>query len=126
DALTEGGSLGRLLEESNRFAGDLADRLRDRIYGAVIPRLAEGLARARGLSKPTAKDLAETYEMAMMVLFRLLFIAYAEDKDLLPYKHNGLYRSRSLKEKARELLELARQKTAFDKSTSLWEEVSLL
>ena len=36
--------------------------------------------------------------MAMMVLFRLLFIAYAEDKDLLPYKHNGLYRSRSLKE----------------------------
>jgi hypothetical protein len=126
EALSEGGSLTALLDESNRFAGDLAERLRERIYVEVIPRLAQGLAAARGLRKPTAQDLAETYEMAMMVLFRLLFIAYAEDKDLLPYKHNGLYRSRSLKEKARELLELARQQTPFDRSTSLWEEVSLL
>lgn len=126
EALTEGGSLQTLLEESNRFAGDLADRLRDRIYGAVIPRLAEGLAKERGLRKPTAKDLAETYQMAMMVLFRMLFIAYAEDKDLLPYKFNALYKARSLKVKAQELLKLQLDNTPFDRSTSYWEEVSLL
>lgn len=108
DALRENGSLAGLLEESRRFAGDLAERLRDRIYGSVVPRLAEGIAAARGLRKPSAKDLAETYEMAMTVLFRLLFVAYAEDKDLLPYKLNGLYQSRSLKQKAQELLELRR------------------
>ena len=43
--------------------------------------------------------------MAMTVLFRLLFIAYAKDKDLLPYRFNGLYHKRSLKTKARELVE---------------------
>ena len=126
EALSEGGSLSTLLDDSNRFAGELAERLRERIYDFVIPPLAEGLATARGLRSPTAKDLAQTYEMAMLVLFRLLFIAYAEDKDLLPYKHNSLYRSRSLKQKAHELLEMLHKKIEFDKSASLWEEVSLL
>lgn len=130
DALCDGGTLASLLDESRRFAGDLAERLRDRIYGNVVPRLAEGIAAARGLRKPSAKDLAETYEMAMTVLFRLLFVAYAEDKDLLPYKHNGLYQSRSLKKKAQELLDLRRKaalegtgEVVFDgTSDSLWSE----
>jgi hypothetical protein len=122
EALAEGGTLDILLAESRRFAHDLAERLRDRVYGEVVPGLARGLAQARGLKKPTARDLAETYEMAMTVLFRLLFIAYAEDKDLLPYRWNGLYRSRSLKTKAQELLELHDQGTPFDQGDSLWEE----
>jgi hypothetical protein len=129
EALAEGGSLDRLLDESRRFAGDLARRLRERIYGEVVPALAQGLALARGLKKPAAKDLADTYEMAMTVLFRLLFIAYAEDKDLLPYKWNGLYRSRSLKTKAGELLQLYPQglviddRNPFDDKTTHWDEV---
>ena len=36
-----------------------------------------------------------------MVLFRLLFVAYAEDKDLLPYRSNGAYREHALKTLAR-------------------------
>lgn len=126
EALIEGGTLERIIDESKRFAGDLADRLRERIYGEVIPRLAEGLAAARGLRKPKAADLAETYEMAMTVLFRMLFIAYAEDKDLLPYRFNGLYRARSLKTKATELLEVIRSDTPFDDGTTHWEEVQRL
>ena len=47
--------------------------------------------------------------MALLVLFRLLFIAYAEDKDLLPYRTNERYRDRSLKKKAREMAALRRQ-----------------
>ena len=35
EALTEGGTLDKLLEESKRFAGELAVRLRERIYGYV-------------------------------------------------------------------------------------------
>jgi hypothetical protein len=126
EALVEGGTLDRIIDESKRFAGDLAERLRERIYGEVVPRLAEGLAAARGLKKPTAADLAQTYEMAMTVLFRLLFIAYAEDKDLLPYKHNESYRDRSLKRKATELLRLHHEGTPFDDSDSLWKEIALL
>jgi hypothetical protein len=133
EALAEGGSLDQLLEESRRFSGDLAVRLRERIYDEVVPPLARGLAAARGLRKPTVRDLAETYEMAMLVLFRLLFVAYAEDKDLLPYRWNGLYQRRSLKTKARELVDRHPQGIVFDggdlpfdRGDSLWQEVRLL
>jgi len=126
EALVSGGTLDQVLEASTRFAGDLAERLRDRIYQSVVPRLAEGIVAARRLKKPTANDLAETYEMALVLLFRLLFIAYAEDKDLLPYRWNGLYRRRSLKTKAQELAELSRAGGGFDPGDALWDEVSRL
>lgn len=45
DALDEGGTLTELLAESKRFAGSLAENLRDRIYNFVVPPLATGLAR---------------------------------------------------------------------------------
>jgi len=126
DALVPGGSLEQILDASGRFAGDLAERLRERIYQSVVPRLAEGIVAARGLRNPSAQDLAETYEMALVILFRLLFIAYAEDKDLLPYRWNGLYQRRSLKTKAQELAELAQQGNPFDSSDTLWSEVARL
>lgn len=126
DALMDGGSLDQLLNESRRFAGDLAARLRERIYGSVIPRLAEGIAVARGVRRSKANDLAETYEMAMTVLFRLLFIAYAEDKDLLPYHRNGLYKSRSIKAKAEELRRIVNESGVFDDGDHWWREVDQL
>ena len=126
EALEPGGSLRQLLEASVRFAGDLATGLRDRIYNAVIPGLAQGLAAARRLTEPTAEQLSETYSMAMVLLFRVLFVAYAEDKDLLPYRTNPLYQHRSLKTKALELLELRRNRVPFDDSTALSEELRQL
>ncbi|MFH1219064.1 MAG: hypothetical protein V1694_01245 [Candidatus Eisenbacteria bacterium] len=126
EALLEGGSLQQLIEASGRFSGDLAERLRDRVYQSVIPKLAEGIAAARGLKRPSAEHLRVTYEMAMTVLFRLLFIAYAEDKDLLPYRWNGLYQRRSLKTKAQEILELFQSGTDFAEGDSLWMEVGRL
>ena len=126
EALAEQGSLSELIEESGRFSGNLAEQLRERVYQSVVPRLAEGIVVARGLSKPQAQDLADTYEMAMVVLFRLLFIAYAEDKDLLPYRWNGLYQRRSLKTKAQELLQLALDEADFDQGDSLWDEITRL
>ncbi|MDI7267295.1 MAG: hypothetical protein QME96_04810, partial [Myxococcota bacterium] len=126
EALAPGGSLEQILDASGRFAGGLAERLRERVYQSVVPRLATGIVAARGLTKPTAQDLADTYEMALAVLFRLLFVAYAEDKDLLPYRWNGLYRRRSLKTKAQELADLARSGGAFDAGDTLWEEIARL
>ncbi len=79
------------------------------MYQDAIPRLAKALLAARGLAHPSAEQLAETYQMALLLLFRLLFVAYAEDRDLLPYRTNGLYETRSLKHKATELAELARK-----------------
>ena len=122
EALSPGGSLEQFLEESRRYATGLGERLQSRIYDKVVPKLATALAMARNLSRPTQQELSETYQMALTLLFRLLFIAYAEDKDLLPYKTNESYRNRSLKQKAMELVLLAQKGTPFDTSTSQWEE----
>ncbi len=126
EALTKSGSLDQLMGESQRFAGDLADRLRERIYKQVMPGLAQAIAIELKLRKPTADDLTLTYSMALTVLFRLLFIAYAEDRDLLPYKFNDAYRRRSLKEKALELGRVAEARGTPGEGDSHWRETVLL
>ena len=126
DALARNGSLYEILEGSQRFSGDLAERLRERIYDHVVPQLAQGVATERRLDRPTAEQLRQTYEMALTILFRLLFIAYAEDRDLLPYRSNEAYRRRSLKQKAQELAKHVADKTPISVGTSHWDEVKLL
>lgn len=122
EALIPDGSLYELLKGSTRFAGDLARRLRERIYERVVPVLAQGITQARGIPAPSVDELALTYEMALIVLFRLLFIAYAEDRDLLPYGHNDAYRRRSLKEKAQELANAIAEDTPIAEGTTHWRE----
>jgi hypothetical protein len=126
DALQPDGSIEEILDESARYAGTLAENLRERIYGEVVPNLAKAVVAARRLKKPKAQDLKETYEIALTILFRLLFIAYAEDKDLLPFRHNGLYQKRSLKTKAIELLDSIRKEIPFDEGTVIWTEIQSL
>ena len=84
------------------------------------------MAQARNIESPSAKDLDDTYKMAMRILFRLLFIAYGEDKDLLPYKYNGLYKKRSLKSKAKDLLEFLQTDDKFGEGDSWWQEVKAI
>lgn len=123
EALKAGGSLEELLADSRRFAGNLAERLRDRIYEEVVPRLATGISAARKVTGYTADELHLTYQMALTALFRLLFVAYAEDRDLLPYGTNEAYRRRSLKQKAQELAEAAAKGTPVARGDTHWREV---
>ena len=126
EALGPNGSLHQILEGSQRFAGDLAERLRERIYNHVVPKLARGIALERGIERISPPDLAITYEMALTVLFRLLFIAYAEDRDLLPYRFDSAYRRRSLKQKAQELADAVVNQTPIANGDSHWRETVLL
>jgi hypothetical protein len=123
DALQPQGTLEEMLETSKRFAADLAIRLRERIYDRVIPGLATGIAKARGIKSFSPDDLRLTYTMAVTVMFRLLFIAYAEDRDLLPFSTNDAYKHRALKTKAREL---ADNRAAPGSGSHLWQEVNQL
>ena len=126
EALEAEGSLKGIIEGSQRFAGDLAERLRERVYDLVVPELARGIAAARDIETPDPADLERTYQMSLTVLFRLLFIAYAEDRDLLPYRFNDAYRRRSLKQKAQELSDAVRKKTAIAEGDSHYTEVCSL
>ena len=116
----------RFWGESQRFAGDLAIRLRERIYNHVVPELAQGIAVARAIDQMKPEDISITYELALTVLFRLLFIAYAEDRDLLPYRFNDAYRTRSLKQKAQELADFVAKNTPIATGDSHWQETSVL
>ncbi len=119
-ALTDGGSFERLLSLSRDYSAALSTRLRERIYTDVVPKLAVGLANARG----KGVDLDDIYEETLVLLFRLLFVAYAEDRDLLPYRTNKRYRDASLKAMARSLADIVEEGRSFedDETDSLWQD----
>lgn len=118
DALASGGSVEQILATSRDFAADLGKRLRERIYDDVVPDLALAVAARRPTS--TDEELTETYHQSLLILFRLLFLAYAEDRGLLPYGRNPRYDRHAIKTLARDFT--AEPKQAFDaQATSLWE-----
>ena len=123
DALSDGGTVDEILVASERFANDLGSRLRERVYNEVVPDLATALGRQLADS---AEDgwLAEAYHRTMVVLFRLLFVAYAEDKGLLPYERNVPYTNASLKTLARELIPYIQGEQEFSPDSAVfWRRV---
>ena len=127
-ALAEQGTIEEILERSSDFAAELGARLRDRIYFEVVPHLATAVARGAHQAEPDEAELASAYEETLVVLFRLLFVAYAEDKDLLPYRTNSRYNDHSLKRLSRRLAEWrAKDGARFDEqATDLWDDVRAL
>lgn len=127
DALSDNGAITKLLGESSRYATGLSERLRDRIYDDVIPTLAVAVAdklHVVDLPKDQQNDaLGDAYHQAMIILFRLLFVAYAEDRRLLPYEVSDQYTRNSLTRLALDLLERPGQN--FDaNSTTLWDDLT--
>ena len=125
-ALKKDGIIYEVLSNSKRFSVNIAESLRERIYEIIIPKLALGISNARDLINPSKDEIALTYEMALTVLFRLLFIAYAEDRDLLPYKNNQSYKKKSLKQKAIELSKNHQYDQSLKNEFHHWNDVCLL
>jgi hypothetical protein len=125
-ALSPGGTFELILDSSKRFASDLGGRLRDRVYEDVVPALCIALFRAQRLRNPSRERLEETFEMALVTLFRLLFLAYAEDKELLPYNTSDAYREHSLKKMSQRLAEETRAATEYGTGDFYWTEVAQL
>ncbi len=125
-ALVKDGSLEQILSDSSRYAAKLAVRLRERVYRRTMPLLAKAVTDR--MESTSEEDLKDAYEQAMTILFRLLFVAYAEDQDLLPYKTNGRYRDHSLTRIASRLADDRKaSRVRFDpNSTSLWNDVCTL
>ena len=132
EALADRGTLHQILERSADFVAELAVRLRERVYHQTVPALARAVAarlsRDQQGDELSDGDLADAYEQVMVILFRLLFVAYAEDKDLLPYRINGRYAEHSLSRKARQLADDRREgRDGYDDQASdLWDDVNQL
>ena len=69
----------RALDEGRFHQERVAADLSDLVFGRVFPELTRAIAR----EAPDA-PLGEVRDAALVVLYRLLFILYAEDRDLLP------------------------------------------
>ena len=120
EALARGGSVTQILTASADHAAALGARLRDRVYVDVVPRLAVAVAnRMRATSEA---ELAEAYHCSLIILFRLLFVAYAEDSGLLPYQRNPRYTKKALKTLAREFAEKPDQEFD-DIPTDRWDDL---
>ena len=69
----------RVRDEGRFHHERVAANLSDLVFDRVFP----DLARAIAATAPTAAPLGEVRDAALVVLYRLLFILYAEDRDLL-------------------------------------------
>ena len=127
DALVKGGIVEQLLADSTQYATALSDRLRDRIYDDVIPALATAVASRSKVWEVPAEDqkavLDEAYHQAMIILFRMLFVAYAEDRGLLPLGVNDAYTANALNTLAQRILDEP-DKGFSETSTSLWGDLT--
>ncbi|HQM38456.1 MAG TPA: class I SAM-dependent DNA methyltransferase, partial [Candidatus Bipolaricaulis anaerobius] len=100
DALATG-FLDRALAGSREYAAKLGDELKENVYEA-LRLLAEGLLKYPD-NHLDADQLDEIRANTFVLIYRILFLFYAEDRELLPM-HNPVYRdSYSLRVWAREI-----------------------
>ena len=85
----------RAIDEGRFYEKRVADDLSELVFGKVFPELAQAIA-----AKAPQAPLAEVRDATLVLLYRLLFILYAEDRDLLPVR-DYRYDDYALREKVR-------------------------
>ena len=94
-----GASLGFLqatIEEGSRYEQQVAEDLSNMVFEEAFPRLVNALAK-----QAPDVDLNAIRDSALILLYRLLFVLYAEDRGLLPV-NDGRYASYSLRHTVRD------------------------
>ncbi|MCB9140939.1 MAG: Eco57I restriction-modification methylase domain-containing protein [Anaerolineales bacterium] len=120
--------LDLVLAESAAYEQGVSDSLKEQVYEALRS-LAQGFLDfpGNGLTADAA-SLQAIHDNSLIVLYRLLFILYAEDRDLLPVRENTTYReSYSLQAlKRRIAMEIDRGQPAAPTMSSLWQRLTEL
>lgn len=122
--------LDQVLEGSTHYATELSDLLKEKVFEEIFPHLARGFLHYRktgmGIQAETDETLKEIYNGTLTLLYRLLFILYAEDRDLLLVKEKAYrhYSLANIKEKVAELRD--KKATLSEISTDLWSDLDTL
>jgi hypothetical protein len=103
--------LDTIVQGSRDYAKRLGERLKERIFVEIFPHLAQGFLKDRkkrlGVTRrPTDDELKDAFEATLTLLYRLLFLLYAEARDLLPIRE-AAYKAASLKQIKEEIAEKA-------------------
>src|SRR5215203_1849783 len=85
--------LDALLQESADYARDVGEALRKTQVYEALRHLAQGFLDFPGNGLvPDPETVRKIYDNSLIVLYRLLFINYAEARDLLPLRESEMYR----------------------------------
>ena len=115
---SESSFLDRVLDESESYAKGLGERLKERVFEEVFPHFAEGfiehLKGQVGMAGPQQASMLpiveqlqlkqepdeefrrQVFQGTLTLLYRLLFLLYAESRGLLPVKEERGYWEQSL------------------------------
>ncbi len=108
----------RAIEEGRLYEAEVAKDLSGLVFGEAFPKLAGAIAGAA----PDA-PLDEVREAALVLLYRLMFMLYAEDRGLLPVRDRG-YEHYALRERVREHVgRLKDEGYVFPGSTLYWSAI---
>ncbi len=111
DAIAEG------LRNEEQVANDLSGTVFEKIYPALVRALADG----------NGAQLGDVRQAALILLYRLLFLLYAEDRDLLPV-NDSRYDDYGLRKSVRD--DIAQRMAAGDAfsdfATSYYDHISTL
>ena len=83
--------LDRVLEGSEEYAVELETDIKERAYD-VVELLCRGFAADFADGKVNDANLKDIYDNSLTLLYRLLFVFYAEARELLPLTANASYR----------------------------------
>ena len=93
--------LDQHLKGSEDYATRISEKLKDLIFDRIFESLATGFVEYRrsesGIKKETDESLKEIFNGCLTLLYRLLFLLYAESRSLLPVNDQDRYYKKSLK-----------------------------
>ena len=110
--------LERALAEGKRYEEQVAQDLSGVVFERVFPRLIDAIARESG------KELDESRDAALIFLYRLLFVLYAEDRGLLPV-NDARYDDYGLRKRVRDDIarRMADEDTFSAKAPNYWNRL---
>lgn len=115
------------LAEGRRFEQQVTEALSRIVFDRVYPELVSAIGYAAPDPRPNEQSWrTEVRDTSLRLLFRFLFLLYAEDRDLLPVRHD-VYRQyglRPMREEAAEIVDGKR--TVSDRRTTWWPRLTEL
>jgi len=119
--------LDRVFEGSNEYAVELEADIKERAY-EVVETLCRGFAAGFPIEQLTPTKLRAIYDNSLTLLYRLLFVFYAEARELLPLTTNQTYRDQySIHSLAREIDDIvAKGHQLSSKSTIYYQRINSL
>jgi len=120
--------LRRVLEGSEQYGLRVGKRLKEVVFHRVFPWIAKGFLRYREREGEVPEEaLSEAYKATLALLYRVLFLLYAEDRELLPVTDALGYREYSLVRMRREIAEkIDRGQRFSEQSFDYWERLTTL